>query len=84
MKREAFTNHIGLYLDTRLSFRKHVDEKIKTAKKAIGLMKFLSKYSNRRVLDQLYKLYVRPHLDNDDMIYHNQNSESAALLESVQ
>ena len=84
VKRENYTNHIGLYLDTRLSFRKHIDEKIKTANKAIGLLTFLSKYSNRRVLDQLYKLYVRPHLDNGDMIYHNQNSESAALIESVQ
>ena len=25
---------------------------------------------SRYVLDQIYKLYVRPHLDYDDIIYH--------------
>ena len=65
VKREAFTNRISLY--TRLSFRKNVDEKIKTANKAIGLMTFL--VNTQIVVCCInYKLYVRSHLDNGDMI----------------
>ena len=32
----------------------------------------------------MYKIYVRPHLDYGDVIYHNQSAESSDLLEAVQ
>ena len=32
----------------------------------------------------MYKIYVRPHLDYGDVIYHNQSLESMDLLEAVQ
>ena len=35
-------------------------------------------------LDQMYKLYVRPHLDYGDVVYHNQNSSLMSKLESTQ
>ena len=48
----------------------------------------MSKYVSRDVLDQKYKLYVRPHLDYGDLIYHKDDPEvSLSLtrrLESVQ
>ena len=84
VKREVCTKHLGVYLDERLNFRKHISEKVKKANKGIGLLKFLSKYTTRRVLDMMYKLYVRPHLDYGDVLYHNQIKESMDLLESVQ
>ena len=34
------------------------------------MIRYLSKYVSRDVLDQIYKLYVRPHLDYGDIIYH--------------
>ena len=43
-----------------------------------------TKYTTRRVLDTMYKLYVRPHLDYGDLLYHNQVKDSMSLLESVQ
>ena len=39
------------------------------------MIKFLSKYVARDVLDQIYKLYVRPHLDYGDIIYHKYDPE---------
>ena len=35
----------------------------------------LSKYVARDVLDQIYKLYVGPHLDYGDIIYHKYDPE---------
>ena len=34
------------------------------------MIKYLSKYLPRQTLNELYKLYVRPHLDYSDVIYH--------------
>ena len=39
------------------------------------MIKYLSKYVSRDVLDQIYKLYVRPHLDYGDIIYHRHDPE---------
>ena len=37
--------------------------------KAIGMLRFLSRYLSRNTLNELYKQYVRPHLDYGDVIY---------------
>ena len=48
----------------------------------------MAKYVKRDVLDQMYKRYVRPHLDYGDVIYHRDdpemNSSLKKRLESVQ
>ena len=82
--RRSSTKHLGVILDERLSFREHVNEAIEKAKKGIALMKFLSNKVSASVLELTYIMYVRPHLDYGDVIYHNQNSNSMELLEKVQ
>ena len=62
--------HDGLILDSGLTFHSHVREKIISARSGIGVIRFLSKYVTRDVLDQIYKLYVRPHFDYGDILYH--------------
>ena len=82
--REGHTQHLGVHLDSRLNFCKHITEAIRKATKGLSLMKFLSKYVSRRILDLTYKLYVRPHLDYGDVIYHNQREDLMNLIEQVQ
>ena len=79
--RQPFTKHLGVYLDARLNFSKHINE---NAMKGISLLKFLSKYVDRNVLGLSYKIYVRPHLDFGNVIYHNQRADLMDLIESVQ
>ena len=55
--------HLGLILDSKLSFEKHLNEKIIKAKKNIGILKQLSKFLPLKTLDQIYKAFVRSHLD---------------------
>ena len=62
--------HLGLILDSGLSFKKHLDEKIIKAKKYIGIIKHLSKFLPLNTLNQMYKALVRSHLDYCDIIYH--------------
>ena len=65
--------HLGLILDAKLSFASHINEKLSKARKGLGIIKFLSPYLSIKTLDQLFKLYIRPHLDFCDVIYHIPN-----------
>ena len=49
--------HLGLTLDPKLTFAKHISEK------GIGIIKHLASYLPLRSRDQIFKMHVRPHLD---------------------
>lgn len=44
----------------------------------------MSKYVNCKVLGQMCKMCIRPHLDNGDIVYHNQLQDEMKLLDSIQ
>ena len=62
--------HLGLTLDSELSFSKHVNDKINKSRKLLGVLKFLSSYLPLFTLNQIYKMYIRPHLYYCDIVYH--------------
>ena len=62
--------HLGLILNSDLSFEKHLNEKIIKAKKNLDIIKHLSRFLPLKTLDQMYKALVRSHLDYCDTIYH--------------
>ena len=57
-------------LRSKLSFAKHISEKISTARKGIGIIKHLARYLPLKPRDQFFKMHVRPHLDYCHVIYH--------------
>ena len=61
--------HLGLILDSKLSFDSHLDEMIGKANKGIGLINRLRKHVPRRSLLAIYQSYIRSHLDYGDIIY---------------
>ena len=62
--------HLGLILENDLSFERHLEEKIRKAKKNFGILKHLSKFLPLKTLDQMYKALTRFHLDYCNLIYH--------------
>ena len=64
------TKHLGLILQFKLNFVKHLFEKMKKAKRIIGMIKHLNYLLPLKTLNQMYKSLVRPHLDYCDIIYH--------------
>ena len=82
--RKAFTKHLGVFLDSRLNFSKHINEKVAVATKGLSLLKFLSSFVDRNVLSMSYKMYIRPHLDYGDILYHNQRADLMDLVERIQ
>ena len=79
-----YHKHIGLVLDESLTFAEHIKEAVIKARRGIGIIRFMARYVPRDILDQMYKLYVRPHLDYSDVIYHKQNLHLMSKLESTQ
>ena len=70
VERVSEHEHLGLTLDSKLTFVTHINEKISTARKWIGVIKHLSSYLPLKSLDQIYKMHIRPHLDYCDIIFH--------------
>jgi len=72
--------HLGLILTSTLSFGKHIIEKVKKAKKNIGIIKHLNKFLPFKTLIHMYKALVRSHLDYCDIIYHIPPTQHAPPL----
>ena len=62
--------HLGLILHSKLTFNKHIDEKISIANRRVGVIRRLYHYLPRKSMIQIYKSFIRPHLDYCDIIYH--------------
>ena len=94
VKRVNEHQHLGLVLDSKLTFKSHINEAIKKANKGVGVIKFMSKYAPRKSLEQIYKSYVRSQIEYGDVIFHRlprvnnpfsfDISDTMQKLESVQ
>ena len=80
-----FQKHLGIILDTLLSFEKHLETVLCKVNKTIGLIRKLQNLLPRTALITLYKAFVRPHLDYGDIIYDQaHNASFHQKLESLQ
>ena len=76
---------LGIILDTRLSFEKHLETVLCKINKTIGLTLKFENLLPRTALITLYKAFVCPHLDYGNIIYDQaQNASFHQKLESLQ
>ena len=61
--------HLGLLLDKRLAFDRHIEEMILRANKGVGLITRPRRYLPRNSLLTIYKAFIKPHLDYADVVY---------------
>ena len=86
-----------MILDSKLTFKSHMTEKLAKARKGLGVMKQLKKWVDMKTLENIYKLYVRPHLDYGDLVFDvadltktvvfnlkNANEKISTDIESIQ
>ena len=77
--------HLGLTLSKDLRFHEHVNETLNKVNKAISPLYSIAQHLPRHTLDQLYTMYVRPHLDYCDTIYDGHITiRDATRLETFQ
>ena len=72
----TFQKHLGIILDTRLSFEKRLETVLSKINKTIGLIRKLQDVLPRTALITLHKASVRPHLDYGDIIYYQAHNAS--------
>ena len=77
--------HLGLFLDQKLNFGEHLRYTANKVNTSIGLLRNLQKCLPRRSLVTIYKSFIRPHLDNGDIIFDQAcNNSFHESLESLQ
>ena len=72
-----------MLLDSKLNFKKHLAEKLGKANQGLGVMKQLCKWVPRHSLEEIYKLYVRPHLDYGDILYDISDLNKTSIFTST-
>ena len=61
--------HLAFFLDSKLSFSDHINEKIKKATKGVNVFRKINLLLPRSSLLKIYKSLVRPHLDYGDATF---------------
>ena len=85
VKSSQIYRHLGMVLDSNLSYEHHIKFILNIVNKMIGLLRKLQLILPRHSLITIYKTFIRPHLDYDDVIYDRAFNESFhQRLESIQ
>ena len=69
VKKGSYQKHLGMFLDSKLDFDKHIKGVFDKTSKSIGLIRKLRIFLPRPSLLQIYRSFVRLHLDYGDIIY---------------
>ena len=75
IKLSSSQKHLGLTLDSKLSFNEHIND-LHQANKGAGLLRKLQTILPRKSLLTIYKSFIRPFLDYADVIYEQPSTES--------
>lgn len=75
---------LGVYVNTTMKFSKQCAESVKKANRVIGIIRRNFINFDKKVLLQLYKSLVRPHLDYAVPIWKPHLKKDISLMESVQ
>ena len=80
------SQNLGMHLDKKLNFeKKHLSQFELKGNKIIGIIPKLQNVLPRSALLIIYKSFIRPHLDYEDIIYYKANNEFFHVrLESFQ
>ena len=69
VKKSSSQKHLGMFLYSKLDFDEHFKGVFDKTSKSIGLTRKLRNFLLRPSLLQIYKAFVRSHLDYGDIIY---------------
>ena len=85
IKLSSNQKHLGLTLDSKLSFNEHTNDKIHQVNKGVGLFRRQQIFLTCTSLLAIYKLFIRPLLDYADVIYGQASNLSfSKKIESAQ
>ena len=75
---------LGVIIDEKLSFEKHLIEKVNLANRNMGIIRRTFKFLDETTFQYLYKAQVRPHLEYANSVWKPYKAKDIDLLEKVQ
>ena len=79
-----YEKDLGVIMDVKLSFEKHVSEKVSTANKVLGVIRRCFTFLDANMMIMLYKAMVRPHLEYANQVWAPRLLKHVDMLENVQ
>ena len=76
--------HLGLTLQSSMSWRNHIVQVYEKSSKRLNMSKFVTYKLDRSILTSLYKRLIRQRIEYGDVIWNNCYDCDSALLDSVQ
>ena len=70
VEQSANQKHLGIHLDEKLDSNAHMKEKIRKAKRGTDIIKKLQSKLPRNALLTIYKSFIRPHLEYQDIVHN--------------
>ena len=72
----ATHKHLGMILDSKLSYENHLQSVFSRVNKTISLLIKFQFTLPRKSLVTIYKSFIRPHLDYEDEVYDRASNQS--------
>ena len=84
LSRQNYIKYLGVYIDNKLTFRKHIEEKVKSATKVLNLLRRNLYYAPVSVKSKAYFACVRPILEYGNTCWSPTSEKSNHAIEMVQ
>ena len=75
---------IGVVIDNKLSFEKHIVEKVNKANMIVGIIRRTFEYMDKKVFRSLYTALVRPHIEYANQVWSPHLKKHIDMIENVQ
>lgn len=75
---------VGVTIDNKLSFDKHITEKVSKAKSIIGVIRRTFEYLDLKTFRMLYVSLVRPHLEYANPVWNPYLKKHIDMIENIQ
>ena len=84
MEETVAKKEVGVTIDNKLSFDKHITEKVNKANSIIGVIRRTIEYLNLKTFRMLYVSLVRPHLEYADPVWNPYLKKTIDMIENIQ
>lgn len=75
---------IGVVLDSKLSFDKHINEKVNKANSIVGVIRRTFEYIDKSVFKTLFTAMVRPHVEYANPVWSPHLVKHIEMIENIQ
>ena len=75
---------IGVIIDNKLSFEKHIIEKVNKANSIMGVIRRTFEFMDKKVFKTLFTSLVRPHIEYANQVWNPYLKKHIEIIENVQ